>query len=376
MSSVDLDSISHATTAFSSPELTIVVPTFNEHANIATLVGRIKHSLAGINWEIIFVDDDSPDGTSAVAKAIGELDPRVRCIRRIGRRGVAGACIEGMLASNARYVAVMDADLQHDEALLGEMLRRLRDEGSDLVIGSRYLVEGCVEGLSSKRLSWSRAATVLVRRILRIDVTDPLSGFFMLRREVIEKIAPRLSIEGFKVLVDILASARGKLRVRELPYGFRARIHGVTKLDSRVTLDFFELLAGKATGNIVPSRFVSFVLVGAVGVLVHLVSLKISLNLGFEFTAAQTFATVIAMTSNFFMNNASTYRDQRLTGAAALRGLLLFYLICAAGAASNIGVANWLYTNKPVWWLAGLLGSFVGAVWNYAVSSAVVWRRF
>jgi dolichol-phosphate mannosyltransferase len=375
MSAIDVTSASGAPAAFTAPELTVVVPTFNERANIPILIGRLRDALAGIKWEIIFVDDDSPDGTAAVAKTIGELDGRVRCIRRVGRRGLAGACIEGMLASNARYVVAMDADLQHDEMLLGEMLRRLRSEDYDLIIASRYVAEGCAKGLSSRRLAWSRAATVLVRRILGLDVTDPMSGFFMLRREVIERIAPSLSVEGFKILADILTSAHGKLRVCEVPYVFRPRMHGTTKLDSQVVLDFVGLLVSKATGNAVPTRFVSFLLVGALGVLVHLVSLKAFLTLGFEFVAAQIFATLVAMTSNFFLNNALTYRDQQLTAGAALKGLLLFYLICSVSAVSNVGLAIWLYSNKPVWWLAGLLGSVVGAVWNYAVSSTLVWRR-
>ena len=357
------------------PELTVVVPTFNEQANVSILIGRLESSLADINWEVIFVDDDSPDGTAGVVKAIGELNARVRCLRRIGRRGLAGACIEGMLASNARYVAVMDGDLQHDEGLLVEMLRRLRSEKYDLIIGSRYLAGGGAEGLSRERLAWSRGATALFNRILAVEVTDPLSGFFMLRREVIERIAPSLSIDGFKILADILASARGELRICEVPYGFRSRMHGSTKLDTQVALDFLGLLVSKVTGNAIPVRFASFLLVGGVGVLVHLVSLNAGLTLGFEFIAAQTLATFVAMTSNFFLNNAVTYRDQRLSGAATLKGLLLFYLICLVGAASNIGVANWLYVNRPVWWLAGLLGSVVGAVWNYAVSSTLVWRR-
>src|SRR5438132_5521861 len=229
MNPVDLAPTSRPTSVIRAPELTVVVPTFNEQANIPILVDRLEGSLTGINWEIIFVDDDSPDGTSTVAKTIGELDARIRCIRRVGRRGLAGACIEGMLASNAHYIAVIDADLQHDELLLGEMLQPLRSEEYDLVIASRYLAEGNAEGLSRKRLSWSRAATMLVQRILRVDVTDPLSGFFMLRREVIERIAPSLSVEGFKILVDILSSTRGELRVGEVPYGFRARMHGSTK---------------------------------------------------------------------------------------------------------------------------------------------------
>jgi dolichol-phosphate mannosyltransferase len=359
-----------------APEVTVVIPTFNERANVPLVVGKVAAALDGQAWEIIFVDDDSPDGTAAVAKEIGRDDPRVRCIRRVGRRGLAGACIEGMLASTARYVAVMDADLQHDDALLAGMLQTLRGGQYDLVIGSRYLSEGGTEGLSRKRLASSQLAGALARRTLGFEVTDPMSGFFMLSREVIEKTASKLSTQGFKILADILTSARGEIRVHELPYHFRARLHGTSKLDSQVALDFLGLLISKATANAVPVRFISFILVGATGVVVHLGVLKFALSvLGLRFAAAQTVATFVAMTSNFVLNNAVTYRDQRLSGTAALKGLLLFYVICAIGAVSNIGVATWLYSNEPTWWLAGLFGSIVGAVWNYAVSSTMVWRR-
>jgi dolichol-phosphate mannosyltransferase len=359
-----------------APEVTVVIPTFNERANVPLVVGKVAAALDGQAWEIIFVDDDSPDGTAAVAKELGREDPRVRCIRRVARRGLAGACIEGMLASTARYVAVMDADLQHDDALLAGMLQTLRSGQYDLVIGSRYLSEGGAEGLSRKRLASSQLAGALARRTLGFEVTDPMSGFFMLSREVIEKTAPKLSTQGFKILADILTSARGEIRVHELPYHFRARLHGTSKLDSQVALDFLGLLISKATANAVPVRFISFILVGATGVVVHLGVLKFALSiLGLRFAAAQTVATFVAMTSNFVLNNAVTYRDQRLSGTAALKGLLLFYVICAIGAVSNIGVATWLYSNEPTWWLAGLFGSIVGAVWNYAVSSTMVWRR-
>jgi dolichol-phosphate mannosyltransferase len=318
--------------------------------------------LEGIDWEIIFVDDDSPDGTAAAVKAIGESDARVRCLRRVGRRGLAGACIEGMLASAATYVAVMDADLQHDETLLRPMLQEMRERACDVVVGSRYVA--------------AALATLLTRRMLHVEVTDPMSGFFMLRRDTVERLAGHLSTQGFKILADILASADGGLRVRELPYGFRTRRHGESKLDNQVALDFLGLLVTKLTGNALPVRFVSFMMVGAIGVLVHLATLKVGLAaLDLAFAAAQTLATVAAMTSNFFLNNFATYRDQRLHGLAMLRGLLLFYVICAVGALSNIGVASWLYANEPVWWLAGLLGSLVGAVWNYSISSVLVWRQ-
>jgi dolichol-phosphate mannosyltransferase len=371
-----IDAAAPSLAAAAAPELTVVVPTFNEGPNVPIVVERMARVLAGVAWEVIFVDDDSPDGTAAIAKALGDHDARVRCIRRVGRRGLAGACIEGMLASNARFVAVMDADLQHDEALLTEMLSRLRGGQYDLVVGSRYLADANADGLSRPRLVSSRLAGIVSRGILGIEATDPMSGFFMLRRQLLETIAPRLSTQGFKILADILTSAPGRLRVSEVPYRFRARLHGASKLDSQVALDFLGLLVAKATRNAMPVRFVSFLLVGASGIVVHLLALKASLSLlDLSFAAGQTLATLIAMTSNFFLNNAVTYRDQRLTGVHALKGLLIFYVICAIGAVSNIGVATWLYSNRPVWWLAGLLGSVVGAVWNYAVSSALVWRR-
>jgi dolichol-phosphate mannosyltransferase len=358
------------------PELTVVVPTFNERANVSLVVERVAEALAGIEWEIIFVDDDSPDGTAAVARELGARDARVRCIRRVRRRGLSGACIEGMLASQGRYVAVMDADLQHDETALVTMLAMLRDDRCDLVIGSRYCGDGSADALSRARLASSRFAGALTRRILGIEVTDPMSGFFMLRRDVADAVAPKLATEGFKILADILTSAPGRLRVCETPYEFRPRLYGDSKLDSQVALDFLGLLAARATRNMVPVRFMSFLLVGASGILVHLSTLRAALTvLSMDFTAAQSLATLVAMTTNFYLNNAITYRDQRLTGFAAAQGLVLFYLICAVGALSNIGIATWLYSNTPTWWLAGLLGSIVGAVWNYALSSTLVWKR-
>ena len=200
-----------------APELTIVVPTFNEEANIPILVARLSRVLAGHDWEVIFVDDNSPDGSAATARSIGEADSRVRCIRRIGRRGLAGACLEGMLASQARYLAVMDADLQHDEAVLADMLECLRAGRADVAVASRYLDGGSAAGLSKQRSRVSRWSNALVRFLLGIDLTDPMSGHFMIRRDAFEGVAPAISSQGFKILLDILATARGRLRTVELP---------------------------------------------------------------------------------------------------------------------------------------------------------------
>ena len=359
-----------------APELSVVVPTFNERANIPILVERLAAALAGCDWEVLFVDDNSPDGTAALARALGASDGRVRCMRRIGRRGLAGACLEGMLASQARYVAVMDADLQHDEKLLPAMLDRLRSGDCDLVVASRYLSGGSASGLSKQRARASRFATFLVHRLLGIDLTDPMSGHFMMRRDAFEPLAPSISSQGFKILLDILATKPGSLRVVELPSRFHERRHGESKLDSKVALDFAALLTAKLTNDAVSARFLLFCLVGLTGLVVHLIALGAATQLAaMSFAAAQTLATVAAITWNFILNNMFTYRDQRLTGWRFVAGLLGFQVICAIGALSNVGIATWIYDYGSRWWLAGLGGALIGTVWNFVVSAAFVWRQ-
>jgi len=359
-----------------APELSVVVPTFKERANVPLLVEKLAQTLPGVDWEVIFVDDNSPDGTAAAARAIGATDYRVRCIRRIGRRGLAGACIEGMLASQARYVAVMDADLQHDERLLTGMLEKLRGD-TDLAVASRYVAGGSAAGLSSAgREHASRLSTVLAQRLLGVTLSDPMSGFFMIRRERFEELAPRLTTQGFKILLDIAATARGTLRIAELPLVFAERQHGESKLDTRVALDFIALIIAKLTNDAVSFRFLLFCLVGLTGIAIHMATLQFALGvMALGFGAAQTVATMAAITWNFVLNNMFTYRDQRLAGVQFVTGLIRFQLICAVGAISNVGIASVIYERDPNWWVAGLGGALMGAVWNYVVSAAFVWRQ-
>jgi dolichol-phosphate mannosyltransferase len=359
----------------SAPELTIVVPTFNEKANIPLLVERLAQLLTSCDWEVMFVDDNSPDGTAAAARAIGANDSRVRCIRRIGRRGLAGACLEGMLASQARYVAVMDADLQHDEGLLVPMLEALRAGRADVAVASRYLYGGSAAGLSKQRSRVSRGSNTLVRLLLGIDLTDPMSGHFMIRRDALEAIAPSLSTQGFKILLDILATARGSLRTIELPSTFRERQHGESKLDSKIALDFAALVTAKLTNDAVSARFLLFCMVGLTGIGIHLSILSALLITNLSFGAAQAFATIGAIAWNFVLNNLFTYRDQRLTGWHFVTGLIRFQVICAIGAISNVGIATWIYDYDETWWIAGLGGALIGTVWNFVVSAALVWRQ-
>lgn len=357
-------------------ELSIVLPTFKERDNVAELVRRLDAALVGVAWEAVFVDDDSPDGTWQTAKAIAAADPRVRCLRRVGRRGLAGACIEGILSSSAPYVAVMDADLQHDERVLTAMLEKLRSGTCDLVAATRYVEGGSAEGLSNKtRGTLSRLATQITAKVLEVPLSDPMSGFFMLRRDSFDAIAPRLSPAGFKILLDIVATAGPSLRVAEQSFVFGKREQGESKFNIQIGLEFIGLLFAKLTGDVVEPRFIFFILVGAIGLAVHLAVLRTSLAAGVEeFRTAQIIATIVALTSNFVLNNEITYRDRRLKGFSMLRGFIVFCLFCSIGALTNVGIASWLYSEDPMWWVAGAAGAVMGAFWNYAISSLFVWR--
>jgi dolichol-phosphate mannosyltransferase len=359
-----------------TPQLSVIVPTFNERDNVTTLFRRLEAALTGVTFEVIFVDDNSPDGTWNVVRNLAAEDSRVRCIRRIGRRGLSGACIEGILASSAPCAAVIDADLQHDEIQLPKMLALLQAGKADLVVGSRYVEGGSADSFNKQRAGASALATEVARRVLGVKVADPMSGFFMIRRDRFEQLAPQLSTQGFKILLDIVATARGNLRTIEIPYSFGSRLHGESKLDSMVALDFLGLVLAKLTHDVVSLRFLLFAMVGSIGVIVHFAGLYTALAaFDLPFAKAQACGALAAMTSNFILNNFLTYRDQRLKGFAILRGLLLFYLVCSVGLLANVGVAFSVYDQEPIWWLAGAAGALMGVVWNYAMSGLFVWRK-
>ncbi len=359
-----------------APTLTVVVPCYNERPNVAPLIARLDAALYGIAWEVVYVDDDSPDGTAAEVRRIAQTDPRVRCIRRIGRRGLASAVIEGALSSSAQYVAVIDGDLQHDETKLPDMLASLRSGEYDLAVGSRHVEGGDNTGLANRwRHLLSDGGIRLAGFFLPVRLTDPMSGFFMLPRPLFETLAANLTGQGFKILLDLALSSPAPLRVIEIPCVFHERVAGESKLDALVLMQFAGLLLDKVFGGLLPLRFISFALVGALGVLVHLATLTAGLKIaGLHFEPAQTVATLVAMVFNFQLNNDITYRDQRLRGPRLWRGLLRFMLVCGFGAIANIGIAKTLYDVHTNWSIAGAIGAVIGVVWNYAVSATLVWR--
>ena len=357
------------------PELAIVIPTFNEAGNVAEIARRIGASLEGIAWEILFVDDDSADGTAERVRELAHADSRIRLVRRVGRRGLSSACIEGMLATTAPFLAVIDADLQHDETLLPRMLACLQAEDLDIVVGSRYVSGGSVGDWNERRQAMSRFASRLAQRLIHADLADPMSGFFMLRAPVLADCVGDLSGVGYKILLDLFASSPRPLKFAELPYGFRQREHGESKLDNAVLWEYALMLLQKLIGPRIPVRFIAFSLIGGSGVLVHLgVLWLLNRLLGTSFLIGQAVATLVAMTTNFFLNNVLTYRDMRLRSRQLLWGWFSFVIACSIGAIANVGIATYLFEGDTGWVLSALAGILVGAVWNYAVTAVYTWR--
>lgn len=355
--------------------LSVVVPCFKEEPNIAPMVAALDAALEGIAWEVIFVDDDSPDGTAETARRIARHDRRVRCIRRVGRRGLSSAVIEGALSSSATYVAVIDGDMQHDETKLPDMISAL-DGGAELAVGSRHVEGGDASGLSSAmRERLSSAGIRLAQHLAHSRLSDPMSGFFMLRRDLFEQLAKRLSGQGFKILLDLIFASPRPLRIAEVGYRFRPRAAGESKLDALVLIQFAGMLIDRVLRGTIPLRFLAFCLVGGAGILVNLaVSLPL-MAVGVGFQVAQIMGTIIAMAANFSINNSLTYRSMQLRGRRVWTGLGLFMVVCSIGAIANIGFANSIYHQGGADLLASAAGSAIGVVWNYAVSATLVWRQ-
>jgi dolichol-phosphate mannosyltransferase len=354
------------------PELTVVVPAYRERNNVLPLLSALEQALPRCDWEAIFVVDDAFDGTEDLVRERAQQDPRVRCVHRIGRRGLASACIEGMLASSAPYLALIDADLQHDESLLPALLEKMRASDADIVVASRYMEGASTGDLATKRVRMSRMASAISRLLTR-DLTDPMSGFFIVRRGFLEQVVRRLYGRGFKILLDLIAAAHGEARIVEMPYRMRSRLHGESKLGARVVAEFFMLILYHLFGRVLPARFFLFAAVGVIGLGVHLAVLWLLFAASGNFLISQAAATWAAMTSNFFLNNAFTYSDQRLRGRRMWRGLLSFYFACGIGALINVAVAEWLFLKSVVYWAAGLAGALVAALWNFFTTASFTW---
>lgn len=361
-----------ASTESPAPRIAVIVPTFNEIANVGPLADAILKALDGIESEIIFVDDDSPDGTAAKVRELAQSNPRIRCIQRIGRRGLSSAVVEGMLAANAPVFAVLDADFQHDETLLRRMVEVIEAGEGEMVVGTRSNIGDGFSGAHRKTLS--RLGGQIVDFVFGRSLSDPMSGFFAVRRDVVLAAVHSLSQRGYKILLDLVTASPKDMKVVELHYEFRERRAGESKLDSLVLLEFLNLLISKITRGLVPPRFVWFCFVGGAGLAVHLTVLTLLEAEGRTgFVTSQAIAAMTAMVFNFFLNNQFTYRDFRLRGWSLIAGLLVFAATCSIGAVANVGIARYAVIATHSWPIAGIAGALMGAVFNFGMSSKFVW---
>jgi dolichol-phosphate mannosyltransferase len=357
------------------PELTIVVPTYNERNNLVPFMTNVAAALAGIDYEAIVVDDDSMDSTAAAARSLAQHDRRIRVLQRIGRRGLASAAVEGMLAASSPFLLVMDADLQHDERVIPAMLEKIKTERLDVVVATRNAEGGSMGEFAKERVGLSKAGRFLSSLVCRVPVSDPMSGFFVVRSEYFHRVVHNLSCIGFKILVDLLASSREPVRVGEVGFRFRNRVHGESKLDILVGMEYLQLLLHKLTRGMIPVSYLLFGLMGAVGVVCNfLLAGLFSYSFDLSFKSAQFAGALITIAINFLLNNELTFRSARLRGRRFLEGLGIFYACCSIGLFAQVMVANGLRAGGMNWPTATLAGIAIGSVWNYSTAFLFVWQ--
>ncbi len=359
------------------PVVSIVIPTYNEKDNISQILEVLRKSLKGIEHEIVFVDDNSPDGTSFEIKKFIKNSSKIHLIQRVGRRGLSGAIIEGIFAAKSELVGVMDCDLQHDETKLKDMLDLFSNDASlDIVIGSRFTENGEISSnaFSMVRKLGSKITTFAIKKLLRIKSSDPLSGFFMVKKETFLKKSDKLQTQGFKVLADFLATCGTSIETREIGYSFKNRVSGESKMSFITALELIGLVLSQILNGRVSLRFILFCMVGLSGILVQLIVTGFTMLLINQFPTSQTFGIIAAMTSNYFLNNIITFQERKLKSLDLIRGLFSFYLICSLGAFANIAIATFVFDISSNWIISSFIGACFGAVWNFTLTSVFTWK--
>lgn len=358
--------------------LSVILPTYNERRNIAVAVERIDRALSGtgVAYEIIVVDDDSPDHTWEEVESLARRRGDLHLIRRLGRRGLSSAVVEGFSAATGNVLAVMDADLQHDADLLPAMVSAAGAPGVDLVIATRYGQGGSAGDWTRGRLLLSRLATVLSWAVVRTRVSDPMSGYFLIASHAWRDVASRLNPRGFKILLEIIARSP-PLVCREIGYTFQPRLHGASKLDGAVGISYLSSLVELSVDRFIDRRILCYGLVGAGGAGVNLATVRLLHDdMGVHVTAALAAAIGASMVSNFLLNNFITFSDRHRSGLPSLlRGLASFSAVSSIGAAINLVVANFAIRALDMNLYAGaVLGILVATVWNFRANRDITWR--
>ncbi|MCB0952412.1 MAG: glycosyltransferase family 2 protein [Microthrixaceae bacterium] len=378
-----------------APIVSVITPTFNEVENLPVLVPRIHAALGDTPHEIVIADDNSPDRTWAVAEEIAAGDDSVVVLRRFHDHGLSAAVLDGMSAARAPYLAVIDADLQHDPSVLGEMLARLRAGDADVVVGSREADGGGYGEWSARRRFVSWVAAGIARLFLRVPTGDPMSGYFMLTRGAYESTAAEINPLGFKILLEFIGRNRA-LRVQDVGYTFANRVHGETKLKPSVIRSYLLAVAELRLGRQINPVFFLYVLVGILGVAVNSVLFTLFEALGFpridtglnealdpiysSFVASVVLTTLLL----FVINNEFTFWEQRYRGWRTIGALLLYGVMTGVGTLVHVAVFSWLQETGFLFNLIGddaarvvhnLVGAMVALVVNWYLNTTFVWRR-
>jgi dolichol-phosphate mannosyltransferase len=358
--------------------VSVVLATFNERDNVGPIASQLLGLAKTYDLEIIFVDDDSQDGTAEKVRELSRVHPQIRLIRRVGRVGLSSAIKEGILDATGDLVVVMDCDGQHEPSTVMKAVDMLQETGADLVIGSRFHPDAKIMGLSAERERNSTWANAVARFSLPRyrTLTDYMSGFFVCRLQPVLPYVRQIEVNGFKFLYELLAISRGRLRVGEVPLHFQPRISGESKLNLAVVWDLGISILHTLLLRSVPRRAISFALVGATGIATHLVVYGLSRYFfALSFELAQTAAVICAASTNFLINNSLTFRIQQLRGVRLLIGLLQFLLVTSMGMIANVGVSSALFhQGSHRQFIALFAGIAVDFVWKYAASSKFVWN--
>lgn len=374
------------------PQLSVITPTYCEAENVVPLLEALDAALTGIVYEVLVVDDDSPDGTWRVAEEYAERDPRVRVIRRFNTPGLSQAVMAGMAAAHGEVLAVIDADLQHDERILPQMMRTIVDGDADVVVGTRSGDDGSYGDFSPARRVISWFAALLARLFLRVPVSDPMSGYFALSRSTFNTYGPRVNPQGFKILLEFIGR-RSPLRVTEIGYHFRSRQRGETKLSPSVIRSYLLAVFELWLGRQVKGQFFLYALVGLSGVFVNLAVFGLgeamgwgAIDLGFSEDVRWSLLAGIqaSVLSNFLLNNYFTFWERRFRGRQVIWGFLLFEIVSLAGVVIHVSVFQFLDANGWGSDLLGdeaarlvhdLLGYSLALVSNYFLNVNYTWQR-
>jgi dolichol-phosphate mannosyltransferase len=379
----------------SAPVVSVITPTYDEAENLPELVRRIHESLANVPHEIIVADDNSPDRTWAVAESLAADDETITVLRRFHDPGLSAAVLDGMSAARGSYLAVIDADLQHDPAALAPMLEMLRSGNADVAVGSRESEGGGYGEWSTQRRFVSWVATAIAKVFLRVPTDDPMSGYFMLTRDAYESTAAQINPMGFKILLEFIGRNRD-LRVGEVGYEFANRVHGRTKLNRSIIRSYLLAVAELRLGRQVDPVFLLYVMVGALGLVVNSTLFTLFEALGFPLINTgvnealdpiySSFVASVAVTTLllFVVNNEFTFWEQRYTGWKMLPALLLFGLMTLVGTLVHVAVFSWLQETGFALALLGadaarvlhnLIGATVALVVNWYLNTSFVWKR-